>query len=159
MANNKSLKILWRHSSYDPFWQAEDIQGVDFSTMLFGLATLNEHLGLNFFLKNNSTNANPTNKNTIAPNNFILHQNYPNPFNPSTTIIFSLCRRENVHLEILNINGRTITSLLDSTLDSGEHKFTWDGKNKFTQNVASGIYFLFIRIGDFTSTKKLVLLR
>lgn len=89
---------------------------------------------------------------------FQLHQNYPNPFNPATTIQFSLPQTEKVHLAIYDIRGRLVRTLVDHDLYSqGLYTLSWDGKDNFGQQVASGIYFTKLQAGKFAATRKMTL--
>ncbi|RPI04681.1 MAG: T9SS C-terminal target domain-containing protein [Ignavibacteriae bacterium] len=90
----------------------------------------------------------------VIPAKFALLQNYPNPFNPTTTIRFSLAQREQVSLKIFDILGREISTLADGILDAGQYQTTFDASR-----FASGIYFYRINAGEFTATKRLVLIR
>ena len=89
----------------------------------------------------------------------VLHQNHPNPFNPSTTISFSLCDRGAVSLVIYDVAGRLVNVLVDDVMDAGTHDVTWDGRGNAGRTVASGVYFYRLRVGEFTDTRKMVLLR
>jgi len=93
---------------------------------------------------------NPTAKGTNLPTEFSLSQNYPNPFNPTTKINFSLPSAADVKLEIYNIMGQKVTTLIDGKREAGEHVVQWDGSD-----VASGIYFYRLETSGFTDTKKL----
>jgi archaellin len=90
---------------------------------------------------------------------FSLDQNYPNPFNPSTTISFKIPQKSKVFLEILDIFGKRIKTLIDTELDNGEYKIIWDGADENNNRVASGIYFYRLSSGNISITKKMVLLR
>jgi len=92
--------------------------------------------------------------NNTRPNEFSLEQNSPNPFNPVTEISFNLPYATDVKLEIFNIMGQRITILTDKGLEAGKHKVNWDGSG-----TASGIYFYKLRAGDFSATRKMVLLK
>jgi predicted outer membrane repeat protein len=83
-----------------------------------------------------------------------LSQNHPNPFNPSTIIQYDLPRAADVRLEIFDILGRRIETLIDARQEAGHHTAIWDGKDN-----SSGIYFYRIKAGDYTETKKMLLLR
>jgi hypothetical protein len=97
---------------------------------------------------------NTTGKNNIIPNVFALNQNHPNPFNPITEISFSLPKACNVELIVYNITGQKVTALLDAPFDVGNHSVLWDASN-----AASGVYFYQIKAGEFTETKKMILLK
>jgi len=92
--------------------------------------------------------------NGITPVEFSLKQNYPNPFNPSTTITFELPEKTAVRLDIYNILGEKVAELLNAELQSGRHSLTWNASG-----VPSGVYVYRIQAGEFTSSKKMILLK
>ncbi len=99
-----------------------------------------------------------------VPPHFELSQNYPNPFNPSTRIQFgvgSLKFGEPVHtaLKIYNILGQLVRTLVDEEKAPGNYEAIWDGKDDSGKDVSSGIYFYQLKTEDYTSIKKMVLLR
>jgi hypothetical protein len=93
------------------------------------------------------------------PGQFRLAQNYPNPFNPSTEILFDLPTASHVRLNIFNILGQRVCTLVDETVTAGYHKVTWDGTNDAGSGVPSGIYFYKIDAGDFVQSKKMMMLK
>jgi hypothetical protein len=93
------------------------------------------------------------------PSAFTLSQNYPNPFNQTTKIEFTLAKSGVVSLNIYDILGRKVRTLVSEHLSSGYKSVLWDGKNDSGKDVASGIYFYQLKVGDFSETKKLVLLK
>lgn len=88
------------------------------------------------------------------PKNIVLKQNYPNPFNPVTTIEFFIPEKSNVTLEIYNIIGQRVTTLLNNELASGYHKVKFDGAN-----LASGIYVYSLRADNKVISKKMQLIK
>ncbi len=95
-----------------------------------------------------------------APKIAMLHNNYPNPFNPITTISFSLADNvENAKIEIFNIKGQKIKTLVNSYLEKGTHNVVWNGKDKNGKKVVSGLYFYKLTTGKETAVKKMLLLR
>lgn len=93
---------------------------------------------------------------------FQLFQNFPNPFNPATTIRFSVGAGQtptHTTLQIYNILGQKVRTLVDEPKHAGSHKVIWDGRDDSGKDVASGVYFYQIEAGDFTEAKKLVLLK
>lgn len=94
-----------------------------------------------------------------TPKEFTLGQNYPNPFNPTTVIRFALPEDAWVKVEVFNILGQKITTLVDEYLTAGVKETGWDGKNSGGTEVASGIYFYRIATDRFTDIKKMVLLK
>jgi hypothetical protein len=89
-----------------------------------------------------------------------LYNNYPNPFNPTTTISFTVAQPATlVNLEIYNIKGQIVKMLINNELSSGSHTVVWDGKNNSGRSVTSGIYFYKMKNGDYTKTKKMILMK
>ena len=91
---------------------------------------------------------------------FGLVSNYPNPFNPSTTISFTLPRRNQVSLIIYNILGEKVRTLLDNKeMSQGVKNIQWNGKNSEGNTLASGVYLYRISSSDYSVTKKMMLLK
>jgi len=88
------------------------------------------------------------------PDSYVLHQNYPNPFNPVTTIMYGIPENTYVLLEVYNILGQRIKTLVDEEKDAGMHEVQFDGSRH-----SSGTYFYRIQAGDYTATKKFILLK
>ena len=93
------------------------------------------------------------------PNGFNLKQNYPNPFNPETRIRFALAAGGHCSLEVYNVTGRRVATLVDGFLPAREHTVTWDGCDDHKQPLASGVYFYRLDAGDQRASRKMVLLR
>jgi hypothetical protein len=90
---------------------------------------------------------------------FSLDQNYPNPFNPATKIEFALSKSGQVKIEIFNVLGEKVKTLMDQHLKAGRQLVEWNGKDESGEEVASGVYFYRLQTKDFTETKKMVLIR
>ena len=90
----------------------------------------------------------------VHPEEFRLYQNYPNPFNPTTTIRFSLPRREHTMLKVFDVLGREIKTLVDGELNFGEHSVVFDAKN-----LPSGVYFYRLGTPTFSQTKSMGVLK
>ena len=93
------------------------------------------------------------------PSAFSLNQNYPNPFNPVTTISFSLPEATDVTLDVFNIMGQKVATLVNGPMEAGEHQIQWDGKVEGSGSVATGVYFYRLQAGEFVETKKMLLLK
>jgi uncharacterized lipoprotein YddW (UPF0748 family) len=94
------------------------------------------------------------------PSTPVLRQNYPNPFNALTTIEFELSESApSVSLDIFNVLGQRVVILLDEALGPGRYRLTWDGTDRTGNRVASGIYFCRLQAGDWSQTKRIVLIR
>ncbi|MFH2035239.1 MAG: FlgD immunoglobulin-like domain containing protein [Candidatus Zixiibacteriota bacterium] len=95
----------------------------------------------------------------VLPYRFELSQNYPNPFNPVTTIEYSLPGRSHVTIEIYNILGQKVRTLVDSEESAGSYTITWDGTNSSGKSVSTGVYLYRFQAGDYFETKKMILLK
>ena len=94
------------------------------------------------------------------PGEFALHQNYPNPFNPSTQISFDVPQgMENVTLNIYNILGKNVNTLVNDMLSPVRYTMEWDANDYEGNSVASGIYFYELRSSTFIARKKMLLIR
>ena len=93
------------------------------------------------------------------PEEYFVDQNYPNPFNPTTTISFSLPETQRVKVEIFNVNGRKVNTLVDDVMSAGTHTVEWNATDDSGGRVASGIYFYRLTAGDNVVTKKMTLLK
>lgn len=89
-----------------------------------------------------------------VPVGFLLSQNYPNPFNPSTTLQFSLAQSGRVVLEVFNVLGQPVVTLVDESLTPGTYRYTFDASA-----LSSGVYLYRLTAGEFTQTKKMVLMK
>ncbi|MCX6134883.1 MAG: T9SS type A sorting domain-containing protein [Ignavibacteriales bacterium] len=87
------------------------------------------------------------------PTEYGLSQNYPNPFNPTTTIQFDLPKSGFVSLKVFDLLGRQAATLISEELDAGYYRSVWRA------NVPSGVYFYRIQAGEFSQTKRLILLK
>lgn len=94
-----------------------------------------------------------------TPESFRLRQNFPNPFNPETTIQFELPEIAHVRLEIYNLLGQKIATLVDCRQPAGKYTQIWNGKDQRGNAVASGIYFYKLTAGDFVQVRKMILAR
>lgn len=88
------------------------------------------------------------------PAEFSLSQNYPNPFNAQTVIDYALPEPAHVSLDVYDILGRKVTTLINSVQPAGHHHVAWN-----SDNASSGMYFYKIQAGDFSETKKMLLLK
>ena len=90
-----------------------------------------------------------------------LYGNYPNPFNPTTTISFSVTQNSDfVTIDIFNIKGQKINSLVNEQLLKGEHSITWNGEDELSKTVSSGVYLYKLKVnGKIEAVKKCMLLK
>jgi hypothetical protein len=90
----------------------------------------------------------------IIPDEISLEQNYPNPFNPSTTISYQLPEKNHVSLNVYDILGNLVTTLVNQDMDAGYYTVNWNASQ-----LASGIYIYRIISGSYVSTKKMILMK
>ncbi len=88
-----------------------------------------------------------------------LSQNYPNPFNPETTIDYSVLEAGNVSIDIYNIKGQLVKTLINDYRNNGEYSVIWDGTDDNDRSVSSGVYYYRMRTKNDSDTKKMVLMK
>lgn len=97
------------------------------------------------------------------PASVILYQNYPNPFNPSTTIRFDVPPapggRQHVLLDVYDLRGRRVRTLIDRELEAGSHSAVWDGNDGDGRPVGTGVFFCTTRAASGATTRKMTLVR
>ncbi len=116
---------------------------------------------INFIIDNTGPSV-PTSVDTAPPadtRTFQLQQNYPNPFNPSTTINYTVGHSGQVMLKIYDLLGRQVRSLVHENKPAGAYSVLWNGRDDTGRRAASGSYFYEIRVGEFISTKRMLLLQ
>jgi hypothetical protein len=96
---------------------------------------------------------------SFMPTDFSLSQNYPNPFNPTTIIRYALPKSSFVTLQIYDMLGREVKTLINSEQNAGIHQVNWNGDNNYGSRVSSGTYIYTIRTGGFYTAKKMVLIK
>ena len=104
-------------------------------------------------------NPSSSDPNEINPANAHLFNNYPNPFNPETTIKFETKQAGDVTLEVYNIRGQKIKTLVNENLPAQSHSVVWNGTDDNNKSVSSGVYFYKLKSGRYTSTKKMILMK
>ena len=97
--------------------------------------------------------------NSTIPEVFALHNNYPNPFNPTTNIGYDIPELSKVSIDIYNIAGNKVKTLVSKEHQPGRYKVQWNATNEFGSPVATGMYIYKIRAKDFVSVKKLLLMK
>ncbi|MDR3610380.1 MAG: T9SS type A sorting domain-containing protein [Ignavibacteriaceae bacterium] len=94
------------------------------------------------------------NDKSVKPSSFELSQNYPNPFNPSTKINYSIAKKSFVTLKIYNILGKEMTTLINGEKDPGNYNITFNAGK-----LATGVYLYRLSTGDYSSVKKMILMK
>ncbi|MCG8604514.1 FG-GAP-like repeat-containing protein [bacterium] len=96
---------------------------------------------------------------SATPKQFTLYQNVPNPFNPVTSIRFDIPEPSDVLLQIHDLLGRSLRTLVSDMQAAGSHEVIWDGKDDLGRPVAGGQYYYTLRVGNYKETKKLMLVK
>ncbi len=97
--------------------------------------------------------------NLSLPSEFVLEQNYPNPFNPKTSINFTLNRNAHATLNVYNMLGEKVNTIIDDNLTAGKFNFEWDAVDDNDNKLSSGIYLYRLKVGEQIESKKMVLLK
>jgi hypothetical protein len=95
----------------------------------------------------------------LLPTTFAVSRNYPNPFNPTTTIDYQLPQTADVTLEIYNVLGQKVRTLVNTRMAAGRYQAVWDARNDAGTSVGSGVYIYRFEAGDYKSVQKMVLLK
>jgi hypothetical protein len=118
----------------------------------WGLGTSRSDMGA--FCGGDSTQVEVPENNNRLPNRFQLFQSYPNPFNDHTIIPFNLPANSEISLNIYNLAGQLVETLVDGPIPAGHHSATWNASG-----YSSGIYFYKLQAGDFVQAKKMNLIK
>ena len=100
-----------------------------------------------------------SNEDLAIPDRFYLHQNYPNPFNPITRINYDMLSDGNALIEIMDVRGNHVRTLINGYIQMGSRSITWDATNDHGERVPAGIYFYMLRTNNYIQTQKMVLLK
>ena len=100
----------------------------------------------------------------LLPKETVLLANYPNPFNPETWIPYHLAQDADVTLTIYSMSGQVVRQLALGYQAAGKYQnrsraIYWNGKNEFGESVANGVYFYTLTAGDYSATRKMVILK
>ena len=152
------LDYLEAPTEWTPFYF--DVSDISGSTVRFAIQCVSSDAFMfmfdNFRVDSNAMDNDDT---QVTPSSNRLAQNYPNPFNPETSISFSLKESGQVIVDIYNIRGQKLKTLLNEYREAGNHCVVWNGRDDDNQRVASGVYLYKMRNGKFISTKKMILMK
>jgi hypothetical protein len=157
-AENLNINTSEQNYSFDLM----EIVEITFNDNALLLETVDNSYDFNFsdILYLNFSEGTDAGDNELIPGfSAILEQNYPNPFNPSTNIRFILEESAQVEIEVFNLKGQKIRTLVNGSYDSGEFIVNWNGKNDDNRDEASGVYFYRMNTGSSSQMKKMILLR
>jgi hypothetical protein len=141
-SSSDPIDTVW--GAFIDVWPIKITQGIGVSDDLYGAIISGDTLGTITSIIENEDNV----------ENFQLFNNYPNPFNPTTTIHFHLPIKDNVKLSVYNSLGQLVKVLINQKLLSGNYQIEFNG-----QNLSSGVYYYVIRVNNFQSVKKMLLLK
>ncbi len=157
--------------SAEPDWVDEDYIGIDQGPIVIMIENYRTDLIWKLFMQNEeiisamdsvgfiSTDVEQGYGRRTLPENFRLFQNYPNPFNIDTNISYQLPKDGHVTLRIYNILAQTIATLVDDDMKAGYYTVQWNAKDGHEGELPSGVYFYQLAASDFTSIKKMLLLK
>ncbi len=160
---------LWQDSGRQDWWQRIYVDLSDYPgahLLRFRLTDQSTHAELTdpgwtldrIFIFTGSAVANEDNS-SPAINSFALYPNVPNPFNPNTSISFANTHPSKIKLEIFNIKGQKVRTLVDETMGAGTHTVAWDARSDQGQKLASGIYMYRLSSDGFSKTMKMMLMK
>jgi len=171
VANSWNVKAnkVWLNDGDGTFTDSGESYG-SYESQVISLGDLDGDGDLDAFVNNASDQANKVWLNSLPisinlfdlpelPTEFDLSQNYPNPFNPETTIKYQLPESNNVILNIYNLRGQLVKTLINENQDVGYYNITWNGTDNHNREIASGIYFYRLSAGDYVETKKMLMLK
>ena len=95
----------------------------------------------------------------LIPDEYSVSQNYPNPFNPATSVSYTLPKQSKVKIQVFDITGSLIATLLNVNQAAGFHNIIWNGKNSIGMQVSTGIYFMRFNADVYSKTIKMMLLK
>jgi hypothetical protein len=152
---NSSLTAAIAHKGY---WDPDSLQEGRLVYFAFPFETIypedSRTLVMNRILAYFGTGTHVDNKQALKPSSYFLAQNYPNPFNPVTKINFGLANPGNVKIEIFNVLGQHVVTLIDEKRKAGQHAIEFDGSA-----FASGTYFYRIKTNRFSKVRKMLLIK
>ena len=93
------------------------------------------------------------------PTVYALHQNYPNPFNPVTNLSYDLPEDAMVNITVFDMMGRVVRTLVNGQQSAGYKSLLWNATNNSGQPISAGLYIYTIQAGEFSQTKKMILLK
>ena len=150
-------RFLWRFSVQDPSWRAADVQGVDISTLLFGLVSHPAVLGRDFFLTYNNFNfPQPAGvkKSEAKPKDSSTIEIFPNPSNGGSAIRYTLKSPSAVSIGMYDVRGKLISALKHAEQTQGEHVYFLN-----STNMPSGLYIVQLQTDDSIASAKILLTR
>jgi hypothetical protein len=145
----------YEYNEIDVVFDTNELEPGDYNCDIIINTEEREQFIVPVFLTVTATDVN----NNVIPVVTELIGNYPNPFNPETVIKYGLKTDTKVLLEIYNLRGQKVRTLVNDSQSAGYHQATWNGKDKTGKQTASGVYFYKMKTDDFEKTRKMILLK
>jgi len=140
-------------------WTNKTLNSVIFADDIYGWVVGETGTVLNLAMNNLATPIEEENIVSSLPNGFKLFQNYPNPFNPRTIINYELPITNELELNIYNLLGQRIVTLVSGRQNAGSYQIEWNGTDQFGQKVSSGIYLYKLETDTDVQVRKMVLIK
>jgi len=149
-SSNENTSLIFFSDDVDP-----DPQNPPQTGIYFSLSQKYPNISLIY-----SSDSTSNDGETVSPLKSTISKNYPNPFNPSTNICFSLAKPAHVSIEIYNLKGQLVNTLVNCNLTCGNHNVVWNGDDRKGKLVSSGIYFAKLKTdGNTKSLRKMMLMK
>jgi len=159
----KGITLNEETERYGPYTFTSRYEDSDANFKLFLGQLMDTVVYLDSIVINDITNTNVASYPVTLPDRYQLAQNYPNPFNPTTVIPYTLSKSGQVTLDILNIRGKRICSLVHGVQTAGNYQIHWNSSDDTGNRVTNGIYFYTLSVsgthGFFKKTHKMVLMK
>lgn len=146
--------LTWNTVFWKTDWQKGDIINIQYYDSFSDVPSVGD-----IFEFSTSINATSLKSRNKTPDAYVLKQNYPNPFNPNTTIQYHIPKSGFVKMDIYNMLGQKIKTLVNMKQNPGDYSVQWNGINGRNQPVSSGIYLLRFKINEISKFQKLILLK
>jgi hypothetical protein len=163
LLNGASGQLIWQSPSEAKIFTVrpiKDVNGDGYDDIIAGQQMLSGSGGRFFVISGGTVDQTGIDDENVAvPYSHALVANYPNPFNAGTTIKFALPSPGRVSLDIYNIVGQRIKTLVDDFREAGEHSVVWDARDDSGVNVSTGVYFYRLSTGDIRASGKMMLIK
>jgi hypothetical protein len=163
LINGASGGLIWEAPSEAKIFTVrpiKDVNGDGYDDIIAGQQMLGS-VGGRFFVISGGTveQTDIDEEDIVAPDDFALLSNYPNPFNARTTISFDLPSPSEVRIEIYDIAGRQVKTIINDYSQTGRHSVIWDATDDYGKEVSTGVYFYRMVAEDFSLSRKMTLIK
>jgi outer membrane protein assembly factor BamB len=162
LIDGSSGSLVWETPSESKIFTIrpiKDVNGDGYNDIIAGQQYLQNQGGRFYVISGGTLDPQSVDDDDVLPTDMIITSNYPNPFNSSTTISYTIPESSHAKLEIYNLKGQLIATLLNRFQTAGYHQLEWNGRDNSGKSVATGIYFYSIKTENFNQTSKMALLK